>query len=198
MGGCSFFGFRPDGSRFILMNIFGGGWGGRPGEDGESASVSVCQGDVRNTPVELQEIKYPFLIEKHALRQDSGGAGRFRGGLGLELTYRALQACKANINCDRTRDPPWGLHGGRPGATNRSIIRRADGSERVVYKATEIEIAAGDTVTFLTAGGGGYGDPGERSRAALARDVAEAMVSPDTAAQDYGEAAPDKPVSEPA
>ena len=109
MGGCSFFGFRPDGSRFLLMNIFGGGWGGRPNEDGESASVSVCQGDVRNTPVELQEIKYPVLVERHALRSDSGGAGRYRGGLGLEVTYRMLQPCKANINCERTLDPPWGL-----------------------------------------------------------------------------------------
>ena len=63
MGGCSFFGFRDDGSRFLLMNIFGGGWGGRPDEDGEDAAVSVCQGDVRNTPVELQEIKYPVLVE---------------------------------------------------------------------------------------------------------------------------------------
>jgi N-methylhydantoinase B len=187
MGGCSFFGFRPDGSRFILMNIFGGGWGGRPNEDGESASVSVCQGDVRNTPVELQEIKYPFLIEQHRLRVDSGGAGRFRGGFGLELTYRALQDCKANINCDRTRDPPWGLHGGLPGATNCSIVHRAvDGSERVVYKATEIEIAAGDTVTFLTAGGGGYGDARARSPEAVARDVAEGLVSPQAAAKHYG------------
>ena len=185
MGGCSFFGFRPDGSRFILMNIFGGGWGGRPAEDGESASVSVCQGDVRNTPVELQEIKYPFLVETHALRHDSGGAGQFRGGLGLELTYRALQTCKANINCDRTRDPPWGLHGGLPGATSRAVIRRADGSERIVYKATEIEICAGDTVTFLTAGGGGYGDPGAREPDAVARDVAEGLVSPAAATEQY-------------
>src|SRR5437763_447284 len=75
MGGCSFYGFKPDGSRFLLMNIFGGGWGGRPTEDGESASVSICQGDVRNSPVELQEIKYPIIIETHALLRDSGGAG---------------------------------------------------------------------------------------------------------------------------
>jgi len=177
MGGCSFFGFRADGSRFLLMNIFGGGWGGRPNEDGESAAVSVCQGDVRNTPVELQEIKYPVQIDKHALRCDSGGAGRFRGGLGLEVTYRVLQGCKANINCERTRDPPWGLHGGGAGAANSAIVRRADGSERVVLKATEIELSAGDVVTFLTAGGGGYGDPRERAPAAVARDVADGVVT---------------------
>src|SRR5215510_34187 len=189
MGGCSFFGFRPDGSRYLLMNIFGGGWGGRPSEDGESASVSVCQGDVRNTPVELQEIKYPVLIDKHAFRSDSGGAGRFRGGLGLEVSYRMLQACKANINCERTVDPPWGLHGGRPAATNSAIVRRAtDGSEQVVLKGTEIPLAAGDVVTFLTAGGGGYGDPKGRTPDAVKRDVAEGLISAEAALALYGAA----------
>jgi N-methylhydantoinase B len=180
MGGCSFFGFRPDGTRFLLMNIFGGGWGGRPFEDGESAAVSVCQGDVRNTPVELQEIKYPVLIDKQAFRTDSGGAGRYRGGLGLEVSYRMLQNCKANINCERTRDPPWGLHGGGPGAANSAIVRRADGSERVVLKATEIELATGDVVTFFTAGGGGFGNPHERAPEASARDISDGVVSGDT------------------
>src|SRR3954453_4879529 len=187
MGGCSFFGFRPDGTRFLLMNIFGGGWGGRPNEDGESASVSVCQGDVRNTPVELQEIKYPVLIDRHAFRVDSGGAGRYRGGFGLEVAYRLLQSCRANINCERTVDPPWGLHGGNPAATNDAIIRRADGgSEEVVYKATEIEIGAGDSVTFLTAGGGGYGDPRERAREDVARDLTAGIVSLQASTNDYG------------
>jgi N-methylhydantoinase B len=141
---------------------------------------------VRNTPVELQEIKYPVLIEKHALRRDSGGAGRQRGGLGLEITYRLLQPCKANINCDRTFDPPWGLHGGKPAAVNRAIVHRTDGSDTVVYKATDLEIGVGDAVTFLTAGGGGYGDPRERRREAIAHDIAEGLVSTETAAEDYG------------
>jgi N-methylhydantoinase B len=186
MGGCSFFGFRPDGSRFLLMNIFGGGWGGRPNEDGESAAVSVCQGDVRNTPVELQEIKYPVLIDKHAFRTDSGGAGRYRGGLGLEVAYRMLQPCRANINCERTVDPPWGLHGGQSAATNDATIRRTDGTEQHVLKGTEIEIGAGDVVTFFTAGGGGFGDPRERPAADVKRDVAEGLITPAAAAKAYG------------
>jgi N-methylhydantoinase B len=178
MGGCSFFGFREDtGSRFLLINIFGGGWGGRPGEDGESASVSICQGDVRNTPVELQEIKYPFLIEEHALRPDSGGPGRYRGGLGVVIAYRCLQRCKVNINLERTTEPPWGLHGGREGAVNVAMVTRGDGSETSIRKETEIELEAGDKVTFLTAGGGGYGDPRERPRAAVARDLASGFVT---------------------
>jgi len=178
MGGCSFFGFRKDdGSRFLLLNIFGGGWGGRPDEDGESASVSICQGDVRNTPIELQEIKYPFLIEQHSLRADSGGPGRYRGGLGVHLTYRCLQPCKANINFERITTPPWGLHGGGEGAINLGIITRGNGEETVVYKETEIELQAGDRVTFLTAGGGGYGDPSQRTREEIARDLAEGFVT---------------------
>jgi len=178
MGGCSFFGFREDdGSRFLLLNIFGGGWGGRPMEDGESASVSICQGDVRNTPIELQEIKYPFVIEEHGLRADSGGAGRYRGGLGLVLTYRCLQRCKANINFERTTYPPWGLHGGREGAINFGMVTRRNGQQTTVYKETEIELEAGDRVSFYTAGGGGYGDPELRKREEIVRDLAEGFIS---------------------
>jgi N-methylhydantoinase B len=186
MGGCSFFGFREDdGTRFLLLNIFGGGWGGRPEEDGESAAVSICQGDVRNTPIELQEIKYPFLIEEHALRADSGGPGRYRGGLGLALTYRCLQPCKANINFDRTTYPPWGLQKGGEGATNLAVITRRNGETAKVFKETEIQLQAGDRVTFYTAGGGGYGDPRERDARAIARDLAEGFITPEGAAA-YG------------
>ncbi|MBP2561883.1 N-methylhydantoinase B [Neorhizobium galegae] len=193
MGGCSFFGFYDDGSRFLLMNIFGGGWGGRPHEDGESAAVSVCQGDVRNTPVELQEIKYPFIVEKHALRPDSGGAGEHRGGLGIELTYRCLRACRGNINFDRTVTPPWGLHGGHAGEVSVAIIDRADGTQLRVNKATDVHFTPGDRITFLTAGGGGYGDPRKRSRSDLDEDIANGLVSKEAAVRDYGYVEPQMP-----
>jgi N-methylhydantoinase B len=187
MGGCSFYGTREDGSRFLLMNIFGGGWGGRPHEDGEAASVSVCQGDVRNTPIELQEIRYPFLIEAHALREDSGGTGQYRGGHGVELGYKCLVPCQVNINFERTKNPPWGLHGGANGASNYAIIRRADGSpDKKVLKGTQIPLQPGDVVIFYTAGGGGYGDPRKRARDAIAFDIAEGLVSLETARRDYG------------
>jgi N-methylhydantoinase B len=186
MGGCSISGFKPDGRRFLLMNIFGGGWGGRPHEDGESASVSICQGDVRSAPIELQEIQYPFLIERFALRPDSGGAGKHRGGLGVDLTYRALQTCVANVNCDRTKDPPWGLHGGRPAAVNAATLVRSDGSVQNLLKATGVTMEAGDRLTFSTAGGGGWGDPRERVRAEIEADVRQGYISPDAARRDYG------------
>lgn len=186
MGGCSFYGFREDGSRFLLLNIFGGGWGGRPNEDGEDASVSVCQGDVRNSPVELQEIRYPVLIEEHALRNDSGGAGEHRGGLGVNISYRVLVPCKVTINNERTHIPPWGVHGGKDAAHNDAIIAFGSGEQRHVKKGTEIPLETGDVVHFSTAGGGGYGDPAKRPREAIANDVAQGYVSADNAKKLYG------------
>lgn len=190
MGGCSFYGQRPDnGARYVLMNIFGGGWGGRSHQDGASASVSICQGDVRNTPVELQEIHYPFIVERFALRADSGGAGQHRGGMGVELCYRALGTCSVNINLERIIEPPWGLEGGGPGRSNAALIRRSDGTERRVTKESNIAIAPGDTVTFWTAGGGGYGAPAKREAQEIERDLQLGYISVAGAAQDYGWAA---------
>jgi N-methylhydantoinase B len=185
MGGCSISGFRPDGQRFLLMNIFGGGWGGRPLEDGESASVSICQGDVRNAPVELQEIQYPFLIERFTLRQDSGGPGQHRGGLGVELAYRALQSASANVNCERTKDPPWGLNGGKAGMVNAATLIRADGSKQSLLKATSLPLEKDDVLVFLTAGGGGWGDPKKRAKKDIADDVRIGLVSEAAAKRDY-------------
>jgi N-methylhydantoinase B len=184
MGGCSFYGVDANNQRFLLMNIFGGGWGGRPHEDGEDASVSVCQGDVRNSPVELQEIRYPFLVENHRLRDNSGGAGQFRGGLGVELTYKCLVPCQVNINFERTKLPPWGLNGGGEGGANYAIVRFADGSpEKRVLKGTQIPLQAGDSVAFFTAGGGGFGDPAKRSKAAVENDLREGFVTSAQAAE---------------
>ena len=125
--------------------------------------MSVCQGDVRNTPVELQEIKYPVLVETHALRPNSGGDGKHRGGLGVELTYQLLQKCKANINLDRTLDPPGACTAANPARSTSASSIAPTAAKSTVKKATEIDIAAGDKVVFLTAGGGGYGDPRKRA-----------------------------------
>jgi N-methylhydantoinase B len=118
-----------------------------------------------------------MIIEQHALRPDSGGAGRYRGGLGVVLTYRCLVKCRANINLERLTDPPWGLHGGLKGAINEAIITRANGEQRTVQKETEIALDPGDRVTFLTAGGGGYGDASERSADDIRRDLTEGLVT---------------------
>jgi N-methylhydantoinase B len=120
------------------------------------------------------------------LRTDSGGAGKHRGGLGVDLTYRALQSCVANVNNERTKDPPWGLRGGKPGAINEATLIRNDGSTQKLLKATGVQLSAGDRLTVGTAGGGGWGDPRERDAKEIERDVAAGLVSPDAAARDYG------------
>ena len=113
-----FFGFDPKkGKGFVVQSIEGGGWGGRPWEDGESATVSVCQGDVRNAPIENIELKCPVLIESRGLRQDSGGAGKFRGGLGLEIRLRNLVEGRWNL--------------GSPGPIDLSSVGSLGRQERV-------------------------------------------------------------------
>jgi len=186
MGGCSFYGLREgSGERYVLMNIFGGGWGGRHHADGESAAVSICQGDVRNTPVELQEIHYPFLLEYHRLRPDSGGPGRFRGGLGVELKYRALEKSTVNVMLERILEPPWGTNGGHDGRSNAATLS-SSGTERPVTKESNIALSPGDTVVFRTAGGGGYGDPSLRDPQEILDDLRQGYITPAQAQADYG------------
>ena len=178
MGGYASFGTHPkSGRRYVCQNIIGGGWGGRPFEDGASAAVSMCQGDVKNTPIELQELYYPLLYECHALRPDSGGAGRFRGGIGVEVKVKPLHDLYVSRNTDRIQCPPWGLLGGEEGKTNQTLIRRDGKEETLPGKFSHLLVRPGDTVTFLTAGGGGYGNPAEREPAALKRDFVLGYVS---------------------
>ena len=172
MGGYAFHGIDPrTGRRFLCQTIMGGGWGGRPHEDGESATVSVCQGDVQNAPVELQELYYPVLIEFHRLREGSGGAGKFRGGLGIEIAVRLLCDGYANINVERTRTPPWGILGGKNGESARALVRQHPEEPGTwITKGPSYPVQRGDVVTFFTAGGGGYGPPDQRSQALIERD----------------------------
>ena len=126
------------------------------------------------------------MIDTFALRPDSGGAGKYRGGLGIEITYRCLQKTSANIDLERTVDPPWGILGGAMGKVSQAILRRTDGSVMEVTKQTDIMLDADDTITFLTAGGGGYGAVEDRGRNAIKEDLREGLVTPDGAAIEYG------------
>jgi N-methylhydantoinase B len=172
MGGYAFFGTDPrTGRRFLCQTIMGGGWGGRAHEDGENATVSICQGDVQNAPIELQEIYYPVLIEHHRLREGSGGAGKFRGGLGIEISVRVLCDALTNINVERQRTPPWGLFGGQCGEAAKAFVKRsAEDPGGWLTKRPSYALKKGGSVTFFTAGGGGYGPATERSRDLAERD----------------------------
>jgi N-methylhydantoinase A/oxoprolinase/acetone carboxylase beta subunit/N-methylhydantoinase B/oxoprolinase/acetone carboxylase alpha subunit len=182
------FGTHPETGRlFIQGDLNAGGTGARPTFDGESAMIIFAGSTARNNPVEVVESRLPLLrILRYGLRTDSGGAGKFRGGLGIEREYEFLIPAFITFSLERKATPPWGLAGGQAGAVNGVEITSPDGSVRHVRKATQHPIAAGERVRIMTGGGGGLGAPTERDPEAVRRDVHEGYVSAEAARRDYG------------
>jgi len=187
-GAVVFFGVHPKtGRRFVVQSIEGGGWGGRPFEDGESGTVSVCQGDVRNGSIEGIELKCPVLVESRALRTDSCGAGKFRGGLGIDMQVRNLVEGKWNFeHARREHCPPWGLWGGTAGEAGGYLLRRPGERHFTAMTGAHVAVPIGAAAIVRTGGGGGWGDPLEREPSLVCADVAEGFISPAAARQLYG------------
>jgi len=187
-GAVVFFGTHPQTNRrFVVQSIEGGGWGGRPFEDGESGTVSVCQGDVRNGSIEGIELKCPVLVEGRALRTDSGGAGKYRGGLGIDMRVRNLVEGKWNFELVRRNQcPPWGLWGGEPGEYGMYLVREPDEREFRVAGGAHHAVPVRTEVIVRTGGGGGWGDPLERDPMAVRADVQEEFISARSAREHYG------------
>jgi N-methylhydantoinase B len=147
----------------------------------------MAHGDTRIIPLELQETYLPVRIEEFALRQDSGGAGQFRGGLGFRKNYRMLEPCTLQTNLDRTKFPPWGVQGGKAAQPGRfTVVRGETGEARAIEKEKGFRLAAGDLVAVETGGGGGYGEPAARTLRLIQRDLDAGYISPAAAARDYG------------
>jgi N-methylhydantoinase B len=147
----------------------------------------MAHGDTRIIPLELQEATLPLRIEEFALREDSAGAGTFRGGLGCRKTYRILAPCMVQTNLDRTKFPPAGVQGGRPAAPGRfTLVDGRTGTHRSIGKEKGLGLAAGDLLCVETGGGGGYGSPAQRPLPAIQRDLDAGYVSAAAAEQDYG------------
>jgi N-methylhydantoinase B len=187
-GSVVFFGLHPKTKRrFIVQSIEGGGWGGRPFEDGESATVSVCQGDVRNGSIEGIELKCPVLVESRALRPDSCGAGRYRGGLGLDMKVRNLVEGKWNFErTRRSKCPPWGIAGGTAGEPGGNLLKLPGEKAFKWITGANIPVPLNSQAIVRTGGGGGWGDPLERDAALVAADAAEGLISRRAAHELYG------------
>lgn len=180
-------GRRDDGTRFVTSIVGTGGMGARPNKDG----VSCVQTDTSNAssiPAESLEMDYPLRVHRSRLRDDSGGPGRFRGGLGWEFVLECLaDEVWVSHRGERHFTSPWGVLGGAPGAPSVSFVRRAaDGREERILSKGDFPMRRGDILYIYTTGGGGYGDPASRDAAALQRDVQEGRVSPASALSSYG------------
>ena len=170
---------------FVLVDMINGAWGGRSDKDGIEGVTNPSQ-NMSNLPIETIEARYPLLMEEYSLRPDSGGAGQFRGGMGLVRQYRLLaESAVLQLRADRHEHPPYGLFGGQPAASSRNLIDRGAGFEVLPAKLT-LEIGRDTVIRHEQAGGGGWGDPAKRSRAAIASDIANGKVTPEAAAKDYG------------
>jgi N-methylhydantoinase B len=181
-----FYGRRNTGQPFHAVLIRGGGLGAGAARDGEGCFIFPANG--ANTPVEILESDSPLVIERRELLTDSGGPGRQRGALGRREVFRVPDdeyapqpPVNLGIQSGRFRLPPDGLFGGQPGARAQFTVNGQPGDP---YGLTRLK--SGDVVIMDAAGGGGYGDPKERDRNLLIRDVRDGKVSPESALRDYG------------
>jgi N-methylhydantoinase B len=182
------YGIDPrSGKYYVCAEADAGGYGGKPTEDGEAALFAMTLGDTYNVPAEVVEIRYPWRVERFELAQDSGGAGKYRGGLGVIRDYRLGVDAGLTVTADRVKyTPPWGLFGGKPGNTNITVVHRNDGSEERWRKISALPLKKGEVVSFRGGGGGGYGSPLERDPEKVLLDVINGYVSLTAAREEYG------------
>ena len=170
------------------IGLAGGGWGAKYDSDGMNATVCLNDGDTHNSPVEATEAKTPMIVVQRSLRPDSGGPGRFRGGLGVRQEVRLLTPAMYQTQVERTVCPPWGLMGGQEGLPNRVSVTRQDGTVETfdTGKVPPTRLEAGDGYVTETGGAGGFWSPLERDPERVLADVIAGYVSPEAAERDYG------------
>jgi N-methylhydantoinase B len=213
LGDPGFYGVEPYTKRQIWHQTNAGiGWGARVDSDGMNAIHHISQCTLKNVPVEVLESRLPVLVTESRLRQDSGGPGRNRGGLGTVRNFRFLDGFGALTILKKSRTPGWGVAGGKPGPLNVSILKPnpddPDWAERwardiIVYSDNDDvwgntdptqkhagmyrgEFGAGDEILYLADGGGGYGPPFERAPERVRDDVIDGYVSREAARAEYG------------
>jgi N-methylhydantoinase B len=168
----------PDASLNVMLDVEVGGWGAEPHRDGANALACGLH-NIRNMPIEMLEATYPVSFRKYSLRPDSGGQGRYRGGLGVIREWELnVERGTLSVTVDRIKRGPFGLHGGQPGMPGKLALIRRDGQEvSIPSKASGIELRRGDRLRLETSGGGGFGPPSERSTELLRQDLVNGYVS---------------------
>ena len=180
----------PEGKLMIFSGgLIGGGWGAKKGADGSHATICINDGDTHNAPVEQLEAKYPVVIERYGLREDSGGAGTWQGGLGTEKVGRATAELMFNCQVDRVHCRPWGLFDGLAGAGNRVSVRKGCGAEEMTFPSGKVlatPLQPGERYILRSGGGGGYGSPLQRPVAQVESDLLKGYISRSRAERAYG------------
>jgi N-methylhydantoinase B len=184
------------GDYFICYDIAGVGWGGRAFADGNDGVDSI-NGNCRPTPIEVFETRFPWRVEYLAFDTDSGGAGKFRGGVG----YTKQMIClNEEVTCSQMTDrhlfAPWGLYGGRPGGLGATLVLKAGDAKwqnmREAYgkkstsRYSNVRIRKGDRLRLVSPGGGGYGEPRDRDAELVSSDIKQGYVSVTAAEREYG------------
>lgn len=182
----AFFDMDSDRGQWISVEPTAGGWGGANGSDGESALINLVNGGFRNLPAEVYETKFPVRVEEFSLRRDSGGPGRWRGGMGVVRSYRLLEDCYGALWFERSRTPAWGINGGKDGQGPDNDIIHPDGRVEKPLKMRARRFEKGTLFVTRTGGGGGNGNPKARPVEDVLHDVIAGAVSRDAAHSQYG------------
>ena len=173
----TFVGRREDGSQFVTADATAVGWGASSRSDGANGMINYGAGDLKNIPVEVVETKYPLMVRRYGLREDSGGMGKHRGGLGIVREYETLaDGMNLTLWLERSQVPAWGLHGGRPGQATTGTLT-IGGTSETVLKTPPRRLPVHSVLVVETGGGGGYGDPSERDPEAVADDLTDGYFS---------------------
>jgi N-methylhydantoinase B len=176
----------PTRRSYVYFELLTGCWGGRPDRDGCDGLCNPAN-VASNIPIEEAESAYPVRIEQYGFADNSGGPGKFRGGLAIERSWRLLTG-KANlsIRSDRRDHPPYGLYGGHSGQPSTNVLHRVDGSTTILPVFVSTTMRQGELLYHRMSGAGGWGNPLEREPSAVSDDVRNGKVSWESARRDYG------------
>ncbi|MAI13728.1 MAG: 5-oxoprolinase [Rhodospirillaceae bacterium] len=172
--------------RYVSYETIKGGFGARPNKDGINAIASGIS-NTMNTPIEILEMSFPVRVDEYVLVTDSGGAGRFRGGLGASRTWTVLDhKARASACLERTKSAPFGLSGGKPGIAAKIWTEAPNGDKGIAPGKGGFDVPNGGQIHLRVPGSGGFGDPSERDINAIKEDVLDGYISEEAAATHYG------------
>lgn len=173
-----FSGVNPDGGHFSFMDLFFGGWGGRPNKDGIDGVAPMSFGSYGSVPAEVLEREFPVVVDGFGYVPDSEGAGKHRGSLGIYKQWRFLRPGKVMVRTNRLSRPSDGMAGGLAGELSVNILGSADGEITLPRQShIHLEVKTGERIYHRVSGSGGFGDPAERNPESVLRDVEEGKIS---------------------